>query len=131
MSRNITRGFQSASKTLIRYAGASLEDLVASNGADGPEWSGSTNSICNAIEKADARITVADIQGSKAHPSSKDREDKQQVITVGLHTNAGTRIGSLHVHQDGTFKFFPSRAGRQGGYADNIARANIPGYTSN
>ncbi|KAK2810199.1 hypothetical protein FQN50_003169 [Emmonsiellopsis sp. PD_5] len=68
--------------------------------------------------------------GSYAHLSSKDRSDKQKVITVGLQTHAGTRVGSLHVHIDGTFKFFPSRAGKDGGYGANIAAAAIPGYIS-
>ncbi|KAE8400350.1 hypothetical protein BDV37DRAFT_209628 [Aspergillus pseudonomiae] len=130
MSRNITRGFQTASSTFIRYAGSQLEELVTTNGPDGPAWSHMTDTVCHEIEKADSRITVADIQGSRAHKSSKDREDKENVITVGLQTNSGTRIGSLHVHLNGTFKFFASRAGREGGYADKIAQANIPGYIS-
>ncbi|KAE8139208.1 hypothetical protein BDV38DRAFT_281373 [Aspergillus pseudotamarii] len=130
MSRNVVRGFQSASATLIRYAGSPLEELVASNGSDGPTWSQATDTVCNAVERADPRVTVADIQGSRAHESSKDRDDKEKVITVGLQTNSGTRIGSLHVHLDGTFKFFASRAGREGGYAEKIAQANIPGYIS-
>ncbi|PGH07919.1 hypothetical protein AJ79_06127 [Helicocarpus griseus UAMH5409] len=80
------------------------------------------------VEKADPRIKAANIQGSRAHPSSKDRDDKQDSITVGLETHSGTRIGSLHIHLDGTFKFFPSRAGRQGGYDANIVRAGIKGF---
>lgn len=43
-------------------------------------------------------------------------------------TAAGTRIGSVHIHLDGTFKFFASRAGRIGGYAANIVKAGIEGF---
>lgn len=49
-------------------------------------------------------------------------------VTLGLLTAAGTRIGSVHIHLDGTFKFFASRAGRQGGYAANIVKAGIEGF---
>lgn len=67
-------------------------------------------------------------RGSKAHLSSKDRSDKQNVLTVGLQTHKGTRVGSVHIHADGTFKFLASRVGREGGYSATIAQANIPGY---
>lgn len=63
-----------------------------------------------------------------AHISSKDKDDPKEVITVGLQTKSGTRVGSVHLHVDGTWKFFPSRAGREGGYAANIQKANLPGY---
>lgn len=41
-----------------------------------------------------------------AHKSSKDKDDLQEVITVGLQTKSGTRVGSVHLHVDGTWKFF-------------------------
>lgn len=63
-----------------------------------------------------------------AHKSSKDKDDTQDVITVGLQTKSGTRIGAVHIHLDGSWKFFASRAGREGGYAANIQKANLPGY---
>ena len=53
------------------------------------------------------------------------------VITIGLATTAGMQIGSVHVHVNGTFKFFPSLAGRQGGYDANIARAQIEVHINN
>lgn len=55
---------------------------------------------------ADPRIITADIQGAMAHKSSKDKDDLQEVITVGLQTKSGTRVGSVHLHVDGTWKFF-------------------------
>ncbi|KAK2752872.1 hypothetical protein FQN54_008025 [Arachnomyces sp. PD_36] len=128
MSRNITRGFQSTARTLIQFAGAGLQDIAVSNGPAGNIWEGMTKRVCDAIEKADPRIKVANVQGALAHRSSKDRNDKQDVITVGLTTSAGTRVGSVHVHLDGSFKFFPSRAGRDGGYDKNILRASIEGH---
>ncbi|EFR04872.1 hypothetical protein MGYG_07875 [Nannizzia gypsea CBS 118893] len=139
MGHNIARVFQTSSRALLRYVGVPIEELVVSNGTamaqqwhsngtDGGQWSAVTDSVCNEIEKADPRIVAANIQGSRAHVSSKDRSDNQNVITVGLETHTGTRIGSLHVHLDGTFKFFPSSAGKEGGYGSKIASAGIKGF---
>ena len=47
---------------------------------------------------------------------------------MGLKTDTGLRVGTLHIHLNGTFKFFASRAGKEGGYGAKIAQANIPGY---
>ncbi|KAI9929664.1 hypothetical protein ASPWEDRAFT_172672 [Aspergillus wentii DTO 134E9] len=128
MSRNVTRGFSSASKTLINYIGTPVEQIAASNKGDGEDWKSSATTACNSIEIAEPRITQAELQGSVAHYSSKDKSDRQKVLTVGLKTNNGTQVGAIHVHVDGTWKLFPNRAGREGGYAANIAKANIPGY---
>lgn len=35
-------------------------------------------------------------------------------MTVGYHTQKGTRYLSIHAHEDGTWKEFLSRAGRYG-----------------
>ncbi|KAL1979091.1 hypothetical protein VTN96DRAFT_7026 [Rasamsonia emersonii] len=132
MSRTFARGLQTTSRALVQFTGTvSPNDILASNGPAGGAWEAATKKVCDAIEKADPRISMANIQGARAHLSSKDRSDRQLVITVGLATNSGTRVGSVHVHVDGTFKFFPSRAGREGGYEDNILRANIEGHIQN
>ncbi|PYI11026.1 hypothetical protein BO78DRAFT_161085 [Aspergillus sclerotiicarbonarius CBS 121057] len=128
MSRNIVRAFQTSSAAYIRHIGASLDQVTNINGPDGLDWSKTTQNVCDAVEKADNRIVIADIQGAKAHVSSKDRTDLEQVITVGLQTDAGLRVGTLHIHLNGSFKFFASRAGREGGYGTKIAQAGIPGY---
>jgi hypothetical protein len=62
--------------------------------------------------------------------SSRDKSDRRLVITAGLQTNAGTRIGTLHIHLNGIFKFFASRFGKENGYQAIIAQAKIPGYTA-
>lgn len=49
------------------------------------------------------------------------------MVTAGVHT-VNTRVGTLHVHGDGTFKFFPSRDGRNGKFDVNIREAQIAGY---
>ncbi|PYI01189.1 hypothetical protein BO78DRAFT_379495 [Aspergillus sclerotiicarbonarius CBS 121057] len=129
MSRNVVRGFQSASAALVRFTGAPLEEMVATNGAiEGRIWMDATRTVCNLIEKSIPQITTADIQGSKAHLSSKDKEDKSLLVTVGLKTDAGIRIGTIHIHQDKSWKFLASRDGKEGGFAELIAQANLPGF---
>ncbi|OOF97572.1 hypothetical protein ASPCADRAFT_129252 [Aspergillus carbonarius ITEM 5010] len=128
MSRNVIRAFQTSSAAAIQQIGAELALVGNINGPNGARWLESTRNVCDAVERADPRIVTADIQGAKAHISSKDKSDLEEVITVGLQTRGGLRIGTLHVHLNGSFKFFASRAGREGGYGTTIAQANIPGY---
>lgn len=53
MSRNFTRGLQSTARTLIHYVGGSNpSDVIAMNGAQGPEFGLATTNILSAIEKA-------------------------------------------------------------------------------
>ncbi|KAI3015120.1 Transcription factor S-II (TFIIS), central domain family protein [Aspergillus niger] len=132
MSRAFVRGIQTTTRTLMQFAGGVRpSDLISQNGGHGPEWEMAARIVTQAIEKADPRISVTNIQGARAHFSSKDRADKQMVITIGLSTASGTRVGSVHVHMDGSFKFFPSRIGKEGGYDANISRARIAGHINN
>ncbi|PYH97140.1 hypothetical protein BO71DRAFT_481424 [Aspergillus ellipticus CBS 707.79] len=119
MSRNFARGIQSTARTLISYVSSNPSDIVAMNGAQGPDFGLATTTILSAIEKADPRITNAQIQ---------DRNDAQNVITVGLLTATGTRVATVHIHRDGTFKFWASRWGKEKGIEQNISRACIPGH---
>ena len=52
--------------------------------------------------------------GSQAHKSSKDPSDPKQCVTLAMFSANGTRIGSAHIHEDGTYNDFPSRAGKAG-----------------
>ncbi|EHA19765.1 hypothetical protein ASPNIDRAFT_39193 [Aspergillus niger ATCC 1015] len=121
MSRAFVRGIQTTTRTLMQFAGGVRpSDLISQNGGHGPEWEMAARIVTQAIEKADPRISVTNIQA-----------DKQMVITIGLSTASGTRVGSVHVHMDGSFKFFPSRIGKEGGYDANISRARIAGHINN
>lgn len=51
-------------------------------------------------------------RGAKAHKSSKDPNETQDVITLAFYSHKGTRIGSAHAREDGTYTFQASRAGR-------------------
>ncbi|PWY95975.1 hypothetical protein BO94DRAFT_620324 [Aspergillus sclerotioniger CBS 115572] len=98
MSRNVIRGFQTSTAAAIQQIGAELMQ--------------------------NPRIVAADIQGAKAHISSKDTSDPEEVITVGLQTQGGLRVGTLHIHLSGSFKFFASRAGYLAGEDDPWAKAS-------
>ncbi|CCF39118.1 hypothetical protein CH063_10035 [Colletotrichum higginsianum] len=60
------------------------------------------------------KVTEARIQGSVPHKSHKDKDDDKDVITVSYHTEKGTRVTSVHVHEDNTWKEFPSRNASKG-----------------
>jgi hypothetical protein len=55
---------------------------------------------------------IDDLRGAKAHTSSKDPTDTDDVITIGFYSQNGTRLLSGHVHADGTYKLAESRAGK-------------------
>ncbi|KAK2052811.1 hypothetical protein LY76DRAFT_650295 [Colletotrichum caudatum] len=57
-------------------------------------------------------VASYEIQGAKAHKSSKDPNETQDVITLAFYSHKGTRIGSVHAREDGTYTFQSSRAGR-------------------
>ncbi|QSS49782.1 hypothetical protein I7I53_10231 [Histoplasma capsulatum var. duboisii H88] len=104
------RAFCTSAYRSITLRGSGFEAMLHQNGPDGGHWQSMVKQITEDIEKADPRIKVADIQGGRAHKSSNDPKDPFPVITIGLLTteNSKDRIGSIHVHFDGTFKFFPS-----------------------
>lgn len=53
-------------------------------------------------------------RGSQPHFSSNDPSDKEKVITVSYHTAKGTRVLSIHAHEDNTWKEFLSRNAEKG-----------------
>jgi hypothetical protein len=48
-------------------------------------------------------------RGAKAHKPSKDPNETQDVITLAFYSARGTRIGSAHAREDGTYTFQASR----------------------
>lgn len=53
------------------------------------------------------------LRGSRAHRSTTDPSDPQEVIAVRYYTARGLRLLSIHAHDDGTWKEFLSRPGRR------------------
>jgi hypothetical protein len=52
-------------------------------------------------------------RGTLAHNSSRDKEEKEKIVTVGFYSAGGTRLLSSHVRRDGSFKSWESRAGKR------------------
>ncbi|KAL4944940.1 hypothetical protein BDV06DRAFT_209816 [Aspergillus oleicola] len=101
--------FNSTRALRVAYTGISLETL---NMEAGKAWSSTVYNAGESIEKKFPAVVEGRIQRTKPHPSSKDRSDSKDVVTVGYYTANGTRYLSIHAHEDGTWTEFFSRAGR-------------------
>ncbi|TAQ86080.1 hypothetical protein B7494_g5593 [Chlorociboria aeruginascens] len=70
-------------------------------------WDSSRNKGILSLKKEKFRATP--------HRSLKDPSDPKDVITVSYHTERGTRLASIHAHDDGSWNEYLSRAGRNSG----------------
>ncbi|KAK3900752.1 hypothetical protein C8A05DRAFT_35602 [Staphylotrichum tortipilum] len=93
---------------LVNYLGSvSLKNLPAN-------YQKAVAAVSKAMENKYPKVTDAKIQGSTPHKSHKDKSDAKDVITVSYHTAKGTRITSVHAHEDSTYNEFPSRNASKG-----------------
>ncbi|KAL1587939.1 hypothetical protein WHR41_03409 [Cladosporium halotolerans] len=99
---------QRTTPLLIKYIGGTPKTAVPASYQD------AINKASDAIERKYTKAEDAKIQGSQPHKSSKDPSDQKDVITISYHTAKGTRVTSVHVHDDGTFIEFPSRNAYKG-----------------
>ncbi|KAG9252509.1 uncharacterized protein F5Z01DRAFT_660851 [Emericellopsis atlantica] len=107
------RGFSTTSRRLLELVGrVSLQDVVQINEKSGSQWAENVQSVASTIESQRTDVASYEIQGAKAHKSKKDPNETQDVITLGFYSAGGTRIGSAHAREDGTYTFQSSRAGR-------------------
>ncbi|GFF62716.1 hypothetical protein IFM60648_00699 [Aspergillus lentulus] len=60
---------------------------------------------CHEQETRDPRIKYADIQGTELHKSHKDPTDPKKVISIQFLDQEKKRVGTGHLHEDGTSKF--------------------------
>ncbi|KAE8371694.1 hypothetical protein BDV26DRAFT_275566 [Aspergillus bertholletiae] len=139
MSCATVRGFQTASTRSVNWIGnVSVGDVVKMN--NDSEWEKaltdaaskvetqnppklsmprSSSSLSPWIESIDAspltRHLTDDMPqgGALAHQSSKDKEEKEKIVTVGFYGVGGTRLLSSHVRRDGSYKSWESRAGKR------------------
>ncbi|KAI7349595.1 hypothetical protein KC320_g5996 [Hortaea werneckii] len=99
---------QRTNSLLIKYGGSTkLTDLPAS-------FQATLKAAEPALESKYSKLVEGKIQGNKPHKSHKDDKDDKDVITVSYHTAKGTRITSIHAHDDNTWKEFPSRNASKG-----------------
>ncbi|EER39563.1 conserved hypothetical protein [Histoplasma capsulatum H143] len=101
--------FRATAPLSMKYIGIAIDVL---KNESGPGYSNTVEAAGKAIEQRVPAITQAKIQGTRPHRSSKDPFDTKEVITVSFHDDKGTRLLSIHAHDDGTWKEYFSRAGR-------------------
>ncbi|MCJ1291463.1 hypothetical protein MMC34_003007 [Xylographa carneopallida] len=65
-------------------------------------------------ERKYPRIKKAEIKGSRPHLSHDDPSDKEEIITVEMQSENGSRLGTFRVHQDGSGKLLPCRRFKNG-----------------
>ncbi|KAH1414973.1 hypothetical protein KXV70_004899 [Aspergillus fumigatus] len=114
MSFNSIRNLSTtAKKNILSLIGkVTLEDVKSLNGPKGDQWVSSVKKLRDSVETQYPTLTGYEIQGAKAHRSSKDPTDDDDVLTIAFYSQNGTRLLSGHVHEDGTYKLAESRAGK-------------------
>ncbi|PYH99826.1 hypothetical protein BO71DRAFT_394047 [Aspergillus ellipticus CBS 707.79] len=114
MSLNTVRSISSTTKrSILNLLGrVTEEDVRKTNGSSGSQWVSSLQKLKDDVESQYDSVTGYEIQGAKAHKSSKDPSDPDDVITIGFYSQNGTRLLSGHVHENGTYKLAESRAGK-------------------
>ncbi|KAI8943644.1 hypothetical protein NX059_001629 [Plenodomus lindquistii] len=87
------------SKTLIAYIGkntlASFENLAVR---------AVVKDYCEKLEKEHSIIKAAEIKGTRLHNSTDDPNDEKMVVSIRCFDTNGKRVGTAHVHEDGTGK---------------------------
>ncbi|EAS34637.3 uncharacterized protein CIMG_05661 [Coccidioides immitis RS] len=73
------------------------------------------------------RLLTTCYSGRRAHKSHNDPKDPVLVLSFHLETIKGTRVGGVHMHLDGTWKFFPSLNGKRLGVDQVLNKAGIKG----
>ncbi|KAL9032874.1 MAG: hypothetical protein Q9180_006255 [Flavoplaca navasiana] len=85
-------------KRFISYVGkVKLEQLPKT-------WQKPVDDVLTAAEEADPNIKKAEIKGANPHKSHSDPNDPLEVISVRLLKESGSRVDSIHIHEDGTSK---------------------------
>ncbi|KAM3498153.1 hypothetical protein MY10362_008518, partial [Beauveria mimosiformis] len=84
---------RTASRLAIKYVGVAAEALPSG-------YRTTAQTVEKSMEIQYPKATSAQIQGTRPHISSKDPGDEKEVITVSYHTVSGTRVASVHLHDD-------------------------------
>ncbi|KAF2150082.1 hypothetical protein K461DRAFT_281327 [Myriangium duriaei CBS 260.36] len=92
---------QGSKQLLMKYGGSTALTALPSR------FMQTVDTASTSIEARNPQIVEAKIQGAHPHQSAKDKNDKKPVITVSYHTERGTRIMTIHAHDDGTWTEFP------------------------
>ncbi|TWU72921.1 hypothetical protein ED733_004840 [Metarhizium rileyi] len=107
------RAFSTTTQKLLRLVGrVTLTDVEKVNGIEGAKWTENVKGVTHNVGSERTDAAAYEIQGAMAHKSHKDANETQNVITLTFYSIQGTRIGSAHVREDGTYSFLASRAGK-------------------
>lgn len=112
-------------ETFVKYRTDKLLQLVSSDhrGKNPVRFSKHSLSCQLSTNQACSR-------GTTAHRSSKDPSDPKEVITISYHTGKGSRLLSIHAHDDGTWNEFFSRAGKNVGGGESSSSSSAQGTTT-
>jgi len=91
--------FSATTRRLIQYVGSvKLEDFTNLALRE------AVNTFCEQQEQANPKAKAAEIKGTTLHQSHDDPGDTQPVISIRFKDEDDRRIGTGHVHEDGTGK---------------------------
>ncbi|QDS74127.1 hypothetical protein FKW77_009919 [Venturia effusa] len=86
-----------SSRRFITYVGScSLKDFA------NPELRRVVQQFCEKQENENPNVKKAEIKGTTLHQSHDDPTDPKPVISVRFKDESDRRIGTGHVHEDGT-----------------------------
>ncbi|KAF2150846.1 hypothetical protein K461DRAFT_296079 [Myriangium duriaei CBS 260.36] len=108
-----SRAFSTSAKKALVWVGATELDLIAANGSRGPKVVEAVHAIeAHAEAMYPGKASVLKIQGTKLHKSTKDPNETEEVVSVSVLTESGTRLLSGHAQASGGFTTHTARAGR-------------------
>ncbi|KAM5441266.1 hypothetical protein MferCBS31731_003695 [Microsporum ferrugineum] len=112
---------QTTTKRFFSIVGrVSVEDVQRKSGLG---WGYGFDTALPKLRQKYPTAKTAIIQGSQAHKSTKDPADTKHVVTLAMYDENDVRVGSAHIHEDGTFTDKMTRSGR-GQLSSMAAAAN-------
>ncbi|KAI0721273.1 hypothetical protein C8T65DRAFT_228633 [Cerioporus squamosus] len=87
----------SIAKRFISYIGKTTITAVET------EWQPPCERALADFTKKNPTAAKAEIKGSKPHKSHHDPNDSMEVISIRVLDSDDKRLGTIHVHQDGTY----------------------------
>ncbi|QSS61097.1 hypothetical protein I7I51_03269 [Histoplasma capsulatum] len=110
--------FCASASLSMRYIGIAIDVL---KNESGPGYSNTAEAAGKAIEQR-----VSTPPGTRPRRSSREPTDTKEVITVSFHYDKGTRLLSIHAHDDGTWNEYFSRVGKSKSQSRSGFRSGFP-----
>ncbi|MCJ1431411.1 hypothetical protein MMC27_000763 [Xylographa pallens] len=87
-----------------------------------PKWMGVLDTALEEAKAKDPRIKQAEIRGATPHPSNDDPGGARTHLSVIVKDENGKRIGTYHVHEDGTSELAQNSRGKSSSRSAEKAR---------